>query len=877
MKQINIRGNTYNVAQNEFRQSNKYDPIIIYDQAADLDREIFLLQLIAQMDENLDFINYGSSHGSYVYKNVKKFFNVSENNLVARVDSGNSLVLDVTPMLLLCDETGDIDKYNKYIINGKRRLYIHKNYDLDYISYLRINNDVVMVDNLVHITFMIKNSGDIFKDVLLENLKIADQVTILDTGSTDNTLDIVNEIMETDSRIKLYQEPFIDFSTSRNRLMDLAEENDRSCVFHIMLDDTYILRKSDVLRSFLHEIRSNEFPSFSLNIKGCDVIYSSNRIIRPETKLRYKYKIHEIIDNNNGESALIPTEKGFIEDLHSGYMKDRTLARKNSDLKLLFEELEENPNDSRIYYYIAETYLFLEDYENAHKYYDKRSQMEGFSEETYDAMYKKVVMEHIHLNKDWAKVQEGYLECYKMDPNRPESMFMIGFEYQNKNIPNLAHMFLKQAFEIGIPTNQNMNIKIEQAVYFLPSYLINTCYQYEDYILGIQCCQRILEYANNDNLARYWLNVFNMLEKARKIPDTGKKHNINKKKILFVSDGGWDKWDGETLSKNGIGGSETFTIKYAEWLQKNDKYNVVVCCNCKEEKVFNDVTYIPIENCIEYVKLNFVHYAIVNRFSSYIFLLANLGVENIYFVAHDIAVQDDVIPIIPSLKGVMCISNWAQKQLYSVYSNIPKSLGKVISYGIDVNKFPDFPVQKHSFIYSSFANRGLLELLKMFPRIVNKYPDATLNVFCDLENKWLLEHHNEQVEEIKILLEKHKDYVTNYGWVNQKILNIFWSKAHVWLYPCTFAETCCLTAYEAAASHTLAITNDLGALPEHSNVVINGDPRSETWQDITISKLFDILENDKLYNKLITDNYNWVQQEKNFNKVVSDFSNLYLT
>ena len=34
---------------------------------------------------------------------------------------------------------------------------------------------------------------------------------------------------------------------------------------------------------------------------------------------------------------------------------------------------------------------------------------------------------------------------------------------------------------------------------------------------------------------------------------------------------------------------------------------------------------------------------------------------------------------------------------------------------------------------------------------------------------------------------------------------------------------------------------------------------------------------DLLYNKLITDNYNWVHKEKNFNKVVSDFSNLYLT
>lgn len=53
--------------------------------------------------------------------------------------------------------------------------------------------------------------------------------------------------------------------------------------------------------------------------------------------------------------------------------------------------------------------------------------------------------------------------------------------------------------------------------------------------------------------------------------------------------------------------------------------------------------------------------------------------------------------------------------MYSIFNNIPKSLGSVIYHGIDSNKFPDFPVQKYSFIYSSFANRGLLELLKIFP------------------------------------------------------------------------------------------------------------------------------------------------------------------
>ncbi len=875
MKKVNIKGNTYSVEQNEFCQINKYTPVVIYDQAADLDREIFLLELIAHMDGNLDFINYGSSHDNYVYKNVEKFFSIShDKKLVVRVDTGNSVVLDVEPMLLLCDDTGDINKYTKYIIKDQRRLYIHKDYSVD---YLRINNDVVMVDNLVHITFMIKNSGDIFRDVLLENLKIADQVTILDTGSTDNTLDVVNEIMGAEPRIKVYQEPFIDFSTSRNRLMDLAEKNNRKCVFHIMLDDTYVLRNAKSLREFLNEIRSNDYPFFSINIKGKDIIYSSTRITRPESKLRYKYKIHEEIDSHVKESALIPTEKGYIEDLQSDYMKDRTLKRKNSDLKLLFEELENNPKDPRIYYYIAETYLCMKDYPNAVKYYYKRADMDGYSEETYDSMYKKVVLNYLHLDVSWADTLQGYLECYKYDPERPESIFMIGYEYYNKKVINLAHIFLKKAFEIGIPINKSMNVKIEQACYNLPKFLINTSYQHKDYKLGMEACRRLLDYSDNkDKFANYWLNVFTLLDKANDITVEQSKHSINRETILFVSDGGWDEWDGETLYKNGIGGSETFTIKYAEWLQKNNKYNVVVCCKCKENKVWNGVNYIRIQECAEYVKSNFVNYAIVNRYSSYVILLENLAVKNIYFVAHDIALPGDVTFLFPSLKGILCISEWAKQQFLSIHQTVPKSLCSVISYGIDTDKFPRHSIRKYSFIYSSFANRGLLELLKIFPKIVNKYPSAVLNVFCDLENTWLLEHYGPQIAQIKEMLEQQQNFVINYGWVNQRVLNTFWSTSHVWLYPCTFAETCCLTAYEAAASRTLAISNDLGALKENVNVLVEGNPEEKEWKDRVLDRLFGILDDDNLYESLITQNYTWVLKEKNFPRVVGDFTNKFL-
>ena len=61
------------------------------------------------------------------------------------------------------------------------------------------------------------------------------------------------------------------------------------------------------------------------------------------------------------------------------------------DLKCLFEMLEEDPNNSRHVYYIAQTYNLLENHEKAAEYFYKRAfhQDEGFLQEKYDALFDK--------------------------------------------------------------------------------------------------------------------------------------------------------------------------------------------------------------------------------------------------------------------------------------------------------------------------------------------------------------------------------------------------------------------------------------------------------------------------------------------------------
>ena len=106
-------------------------------------------------------------------------------------------------------------------------------------------------DNLNHLCIMVKNAGPQFEQMLLDNINYFDKWTILDTGSTDETIDIVNRTLVGKKYGNLYCEPFINFKDSRNRLLKLAGNE---CKYITMLDDTYVINGD--LRHFLNLLKS---------------------------------------------------------------------------------------------------------------------------------------------------------------------------------------------------------------------------------------------------------------------------------------------------------------------------------------------------------------------------------------------------------------------------------------------------------------------------------------------------------------------------------------------------------------------------------------------------------------------------------------------
>ena len=80
-----------------------------------------------------------------------------------------------------------------------------------------------MTIKLLELVMIVKNSGDILRKCLQINKQFIDHWTILDTGSTDNTPEIIKEELK-DIPGNLYFGDFIDFSQARNKSLELSSK-----------------------------------------------------------------------------------------------------------------------------------------------------------------------------------------------------------------------------------------------------------------------------------------------------------------------------------------------------------------------------------------------------------------------------------------------------------------------------------------------------------------------------------------------------------------------------------------------------------------------------------------------------------------------------
>jgi len=903
-KKYHVKNNTF-----VFKHHTEYFNLKIYPAVNELEREAGLLSDFAEAFLEEGLISTSQIYGDQESESIKfiqdnlKNFNENGTMIVSYLDP--SYKENVNADVLLAQENIKFNQnfFKKINIQTLNKVLYLSKYAFDIFNkyfwyYMKDGN--FCYDNLICYTMIIKNGGPLLEKVLTENLPFIDRWCILDTGSTDGTQETIRRVLK-NKKGKLYEEPFVDFKVSRNRCLDLAK---KVCKFSLMLDDTYSMRGD--IRKFLDIVRGDQFSdTFSLMIQSDDTEYYSNRIVKMDTSLRYIHTIHEVITDKNNVNVTVPPDQAFIFDHRAQYMEDRTNNRKQFDLQLLFKEFEEDPNDPRALYYIAQTYGCIGDEINKAKYFELRVNhpVQGYVQEKIDACFelartynfkvncetKELISSDYKLSDSmWKRCEELYMQAYELDQKRPDSLYFIGIHYYLKKEFSKSYPYFKKGLEIGYPLGSQYSLKPTLSFHFLPRFLAEVSYYMGDYQTGLKACELFLTSSTyNKQGGEFWdlmTNWYKIYSKIINMGEISKTPTNHSKTIVLVTDGGWEPWTGKDILTKGLGGSETWIIETARYLKRITDCNVCVFCNTDKSEFFEDVGYNPITQFPHFIANNKVEIVIVSRYIEYAHVALKGHAEKVGIIFHDTLGPDPILPVDNKLKWIFGLTDWHSDLIKTIFSTCKEKV-YTLNYGIDQKRFHESVKIKNSFIYSSFPNRGLLVLLKMWPRIVEEFKDATLNIYCNLEQEWVNQVAPEIMREIKSLLKVNKKGIKVHGWVDRKTLANAWKTAEYWLYPCTFEETFCLTAMEAALTKTFAITNNLAALAEtvgDRGLIVHGDPRMQEWQDSTLAQMRQYLSG-KSKEDLLQLNYNWAKerswrsQTQKFVTLMGVFQNNFIT
>ncbi len=335
------------------------------------------------------------------------------------------------------------------------------------------------------ICMIVKNEEDVLHRCLTCAKQIADEIIIVDTGSTDNTKKIASKFTN-----KIYDFRWCyDFSKARNFSFSKATKD---YIMWLDADDVILQEDIEKVLNLKKELSQNKdidmimlkYNMFDEKSNSSTLSYYRERIFKRENNYKWISPIHEVIP---------PSGNCIYKDIAITHKKIHASDPKRN--LIIFKKMIENGQklDARQKFYYARELFYQKEYENALNIYkeflnDKNAWIENIISACID-------ISDIYLILNDTKNSIAYLtKTFEYDIPRAEVCCKLGEHFIKKNMYNIAIYWYKEALK-KIPNYESGGFLITDYYSFIPHIQLCICY---DKIKDYKMANYYNELANND-------------------------------------------------------------------------------------------------------------------------------------------------------------------------------------------------------------------------------------------------------------------------------------------------------------------------------------------------------------------------------------------
>lgn len=264
---------------------------------------------------------------------------------------------------------------------------------------------------------------------------IVSEMIVVDTGSTDRTVEVAKSL----GAQVFHFEWVHDFSKAKNYAISKATGD-----WIIFLDaDEYFTKESlPLIPLLITEAEEHECDiivsllcNIDMHTKETINTVHHTRIFRNHPEICYEGAIHErIMRAGKAPRGLMASEGLAI--IHTGYSSDIHLSKEKSErnIKLLYAQLENNPQSGEVYFYLAESYMAAREFEQALNYALLSDELDncnllGVKQKNY----VNIITCHIYLNKDKKEIESWIRKGIERFPDYPDFHLLMANLYEQSS------------------------------------------------------------------------------------------------------------------------------------------------------------------------------------------------------------------------------------------------------------------------------------------------------------------------------------------------------------------------------------------------------------------------------------------------------------